>query len=330
MATIGNTVLTLADWSSRMGPDNNVADIVEMLAQSNEILTDMRWMEGNLPTGHMGVMRTGLPAQTWRLLNYGVAPTKSTTVKVTDTCGMLEAYAEVDKALADLGGQTARVRASEAKAHIEGFGQTIAQTIFYGNQAANPERFTGLAPRFNTVNTATAQTAYNVVDAGGTGSDNMSMWLVGWGENSVHGIFPQGSRAGLQRQDLNEQTLLDANNGRYQGYREHFKWDAGLHVKDWRYIVRIANIDSSDLTGGSAADLVKNMIIASEKLPGTAGVTPVWYANRRAKTYLRLQILNKTTNSLTSETVAGKPVMMFDGIPVRTVDQLLSTEARIT
>jgi hypothetical protein len=51
--------------------------IIEMLSQTNEIMIDMLVIEGNLPTGHKSTVRTGLPTATWRLLNYGIVPTKS-------------------------------------------------------------------------------------------------------------------------------------------------------------------------------------------------------------------------------------------------------------
>ena len=76
--------------------------------------------------------------------------------------------------------------------------QQMQNTVIYGSTAANPERFTGLAERFNTLNTATAASAGNVVDAGGATATNTSMWLIGWGQNTVHGIFPKGGNAGLQ------------------------------------------------------------------------------------------------------------------------------------
>ena len=59
-------------------------------------------VEGNLETGNKTTVRTGLPTPTWRKLYGGIQPAKSTTAQVQDSCGMLEAYAEIDKALADL------------------------------------------------------------------------------------------------------------------------------------------------------------------------------------------------------------------------------------
>ena len=230
MATIGTNALTLSDLAKRMDSNDKIARIIELLAQKNQILDDMRWVEGNLPTGHRTTVRTGLPQATWRRLNYGVQPTKSTTSQITDTCGMLETYAEIDKALADLNGNAAEFRLSEDQAFLEGMSQQMAGTLFYGNTDMTPERFMGLAHRFNTRNPATPSSA-NVIHGGGAGGDNTSIWLVVWGELTVHGIIPKGSKAGLQHRDLGEQTLHDAEGGKYQGYRTHYKWDIGAVLR---------------------------------------------------------------------------------------------------
>jgi len=167
MATLGATALTYADWAKRLDDNYKIASIVELLSQTNEILDDMLVMEGNLPTGHKTTVRTGLPSATWRLLNYGVPNGKSTTAQIVDSCGNLETYAVIDKDIADLNGNTPEFRLSEVKAFLEGMSQQVATTVIYGNTQTNPERFMGLAPRFNTVTTTAAQTAFNVIDAGG-------------------------------------------------------------------------------------------------------------------------------------------------------------------
>jgi hypothetical protein len=192
MATLPTTHPTLLDVTKRLDPDGKIDTIAELLVQTNEVLEDMTWTEGNLPTGHRTTVRTGLPTPTWRKLYGGVQPTKSTTAQITDTCGMLEAYAEIDKALADLNGNTAAFRLSEDMAHIEGMNQEMSQTLFYGNEGTEPEAFTGLAPRFNDLAAANSE---NVILGGGAGADNNSIWLVCWGPNTVHGIYPKGSKA---------------------------------------------------------------------------------------------------------------------------------------
>src|SRR5215475_14916773 len=178
MATLGTTALTYADWAKRMGDDYRIATIIELLSQTNEILDDMLVVDGNLPTGHKTTVRTGLPQATWRLLNQGVPNAKSTTAQITDACGNLETYAVIDKDVADLNGNTAEFRMSEVKSFLEGMSQQVAATLIYGNQTVNPERFTGLAPRYSTVTAANSQTAANILDAGGTASVNTSIWVV--------------------------------------------------------------------------------------------------------------------------------------------------------
>src|SRR5882724_6142875 len=181
MAIVGTTALTYADWAKRMDDGYKVAAIIELLSQTNEILDDMMVVEGNLPTGHKTTVRTGLPQATWRLLNQGVPNAKSTTAQIVDTCGNLETYAVIDKDVADLNGNTADFRLSEVKAFLEGMSQQVATTLIYGNQFVNPERFTGFAPRYSTKTTSAANTAFNVLDAGGTASTNTSIWIVTWG-----------------------------------------------------------------------------------------------------------------------------------------------------
>lgn len=345
-ATIGGTALTYADWAKRIDENGKVAVIINLLSQTNELLDDMLVVEGNLPTGHKTTVRTGLPTAAWRLLNYGVPKAKSTTAQITDNCGMLEVYSEVDKDLADLNGNTAEFRLSEDLAFLEGMNQQMASAFAYSNSLSTPAQIMGFAPRFNATATATAQTAANVIDAGGTGSTNTSIWVVTWGPNTVHGIFPKGKMSGLQHRDLGEWPLADENGNLYQGYRTHFKWDTGLTVRDWRYVVRICNIDVSLLSGASAANLINALIRAVHRMPTAPSTVSteqksdvpggmmmmgrtVIYCNRTIRTYLDIQAVNKTNALLRFEEWHGKPVTTFRGVPIRTVDSILSNETRI-
>lgn len=330
MAILSVNNPTLLDLAKATDPDGSIARVVEILSQRNEVLEDMPWMEGNLPTGHRTTIRSGLPTPTWRKLYGGVQPTKSRRVQVTDNCGMLEDYAEVDKALADLNGNTEAFRISEDRAHIEGMSQEMAQTLFYGNEGSEPEAFTGLAPRFNSLS---AENADNIIDAfSGSGGDLTSIWLIVWGENSVHGIVPKGSKTGVQMTDKGQVTIenADGNGGRMEAYRTHYRWDCGLTVRDWRQIVRIANIDVSELgTLANTKNIINWMVQAAERVDNLSAGRPVFYMNRTIREKLRLGILEKISNNLTWETVAGKRVMTFDDIPVKRVDQILKTESRV-
>lgn len=332
MATLSVTNPTLMDLAKAMDPDGRIAPVVEILHETNEILEDMSWIEGNLPTGHRTTIRTGIPTPTWRKLYGGVQPNKSTRVQVTDTTGMLEAYAEVDKALADLNGNTAEFRLSEEIAHIEGINQELADTLFYGNESTEPEAFTGFAPRFNDLS---AENADNILDAQGSGSDNGSIWLICWSPMTCHGIIPKGSNAGLQRNDKGQVTIedVDGNGGRMEAYRTHYRFDAGLTVKDWRYVVRIANIDKSNLTfdASTGANLPRLMFEALELIPNLSMGRCAFYMARDMRTKVRQQLAYGVENStMTMDMVGGKRVLMFQDIPLRRCDALAADEAQIT
>jgi hypothetical protein len=330
MATLASNNPTLADVAKRLDPDGKIDTLVEILNETNEINEDATFIEGNLPTGHRTTIRTGIPTPTWRKMYGGVQPKKSTTAQVTDNAGMMEQYAEIDKALADLNGNTNEFRLSEDRAHIQGMNHEAAETLFYGDETAAPEEFTGFTPRFDDLS---AENADNIIDAGGTGSDNTSIWLVVWGPQTCHAIYPKGSTAGLNMEDKGQVTVedVDGNGGRMEAYRTHYRWDMGLTVRDWRYVSRICNIDvSSQDTLANTKDLIQWMIQASERIPQMGIGRPVWYVNRTIREKLRLGILEKIASNLSWETIEGRRVMQFDDIPVRRCDALMNAEAQVT
>lgn len=321
---------TLVDVTKRLDPDGAIASIGELLNETNEILDDAVFIEANQATSHRTTVRSDIPTPTWRKLNYGVKPTKSRTAQVTDTIGMMEAYAEVDKDLAMLNGNTAEFRMSEDQPHLEGMSQEMANTVFYGDTATDPEKFLGLSARYNalTINsTKPTATTYgeHVIGAGGTGSDVTSIWLVVWGPQTVFMTYPKGSTAGLLHEDLGEQTLFDEDGGRFQGFRTHYQWKAGMVVKDWRYVVRVANFESD----GSNMDY-KLLIKAIDRIPNIRMGRAAFYMNRAMRTQLDIDAGEKSNVWLSLDEWAGKPITTFRGIPCRICDAILNTETALT
>jgi hypothetical protein len=341
MAVIANSNsnLTLADWAKRTDPDGRVALVAELLSQSNEILEDCVYKEGNLPTGDRVVIRTGLPTAYWRSLNQGIPNSKSSTAQVDEACGMLEARSEVDKDLAMLNGNTAQFRLSEDTAFLEAMNQTQAQTMFYGNPATDPKQFLGLATRYSSTS---AGNGTNIIPGGASsGSLNTSVYLVVWGDNTVYCPFPKGSKAGLLHEDLGEQTVYDGAN-RMQAYATRYQWKSGLVVKDWRYVVRIPNILVADLIGGTgtqaatnAFQLTKLMMRAMYKIPNLDSGRAAFYMNRTVHSGLAVQSLDRSQAALAvqpalSQFGTARNYLSFQGIPIRRVDCLLNTEAVVS
>lgn len=332
MAVLPTGALTLADWAKRLDPDGKVPTVAELLSQTNEILEDAVFQEGNLPTGHRVTIRTGLPQVYWRTLNMGIPASKSTTAQVDEQCGILEARSHIDVEVARLNGNSAEFRMSEDEAFIEAMNQQQAETMLYGNPASDPRQFLGLAPRYSSLSAGNAQ---NILDAGGTQTDNTSVWLVVWGKNTIFCPFPKGSMAGLQHMDLGEDDVLDSNGNTYRALKTLYQWKNGLVVRDWRYAVRICNIDVSNLVSeSSAADLVKLMARAMDRVPSLRRGRAVFYANATVHSMLRIQALNKSQNALSVEDAltqfgTNEKVTSFLGIPIRKVDRILNSEARV-
>ena len=340
MTTLSTSNLTLADWAKRSDPDGRVPIVAELLSQSNEILEDCVFKEGNLPTGERVVIRTGLPSVYWRALNQGIPNSKSTTAQVDEACGILEARSEVDKDLAMLNGNTAQFRLSEDTAFLEAMNQTQAETMFYGNPGTDPKKFLGLAPRYSATSGANSST--NVISAGGSGSNNSSVYLVVWGDQTVYCPFPKGSKAGLTHEDLGEQTVYNSDGTRLQAFATRYQWKNGLVVKDWRYVVRICNINTTHLLAGdntqaasASTALIKLMTKALYKIPNMSMGRAAFYMNRTVHSGLSIAALDKSQSVLAiqeglSQFGTAQSYLSFLGVPLRRVDALLTTEAAVS
>ncbi len=345
MAAASATNPTLLDLAKVTDPDGSIASVVEILNETNEILDEMTWVQGNLLTGHRTTVRSGIPTPTWRKMNEFVQPGKSTTVQITNNTGMLEDWAEVDKALAELNGNTAEFRLQEDRPHIEGLSQEMAQTLFFGNEGTEPEAFTGLAPYYNSLSgSESSDNVINADDSSGAGGDNASIWLVVWGPNTIHGIVPKGSVAGLQMEDLGLVTVQGgagtSTAGRMRAYQTHYRWDAGLVVRDWRYAVRIANIDRSRLMNtwasgafSTGADLPDLMFQAMRLVPNLSSGRATFYMDRTIASWVARQTAAKAqASTLTQDKIAGdiRFTERYHGIPMRRCDVLAADEALLT
>lgn len=325
MAVDNTTRLTLTELLNRKAPDGNLAVIANVLEESNPIIQEMPMFEANNTTVHEMTRSLSLPSGTWRRLNQGVSKERAETVKVSESIGMLESYSEVDKDLVAMSPNSGEFRMGEARMFLEGLSQTAATAIIYGNSGTDPEQIMGLAPRM-----ASLDADGLVIGQGGTGSDTTSIYVVQWGEGRAFGIYPKGSpAAGLQHRDLGEVTLLDSSSNPYQGYRDHFKWNFGLAVKDTRCIARLANIESSGTSNTFDED---NLITLLNRMPND-GEGAVIYVNAAIKTQMQIKLKDKANVNYTEDGgngLSGRPLLRFQGIPIRKVEAIVNTETAIS
>lgn len=344
MTALSTSNLTLADWAKLFDPDGKLAVITNVLSQTNEILEDCVFKQANGKTHHRVTIATGLPAVYWRQVNQGIPPSKATTAQVDEGIGMLEARSETDCVLARMSGDVGKFRFGQSRMHIESMGQTQATTMFYGSTASEPASYLGLADRFGVL--SGAANAQNVINCGGsTVGGQMSAWLVGWGDETVHCTFPEGSQAGLIHQDLGEQTVYGAggvNANRMQAFVDLYQWHHGLVVQDWRYVVRCCNIDSTNaaiLGGFQAPDNVNSvlhkMVSAVYRLPNINMCRPAFYVNRTTHSALARIAMEKSVTALALQeglTQFGSPsrYLTLLGVPIRRCDALTTTEAVVS
>ena len=332
MATYGANNPTLLDVAKRYNDDKLVA-IAEVLNQKKGFLDDMTWLEGTDSDGMQANLRSGLPTPTWRRFNEGVQPSKTTVVAVKFTTAMMEMDSTVDVDLAAKHGDPGSFRATEDLGIIEAMEQEAVRALIYDSEATSPGHITGLQAYYNSL---TAESGKNVISGGGSGSDNTSIYVVCHGPRSVHGIFPKGSKAGLEMKDLGEQLVQDATGiagAKLLAYVTRYKWKLGLAVPDWRQAARICNIDYSALmTDSSAADLVKLLTRATLAIENPSAGRMGIYMRRDVATALDEQARASvsTGGGITYDNVDGQPIMKWRGIPIRLTDGLKIDEATVS
>ncbi len=334
MAVLASTYLNLIDVM--MANERPIGEVINVLKKKNRILDDAVAQECNDGTSHEHSIMTGLPTPAWGRLYQGIPQSKATWQTVKDTTGFLEGRSGVDTRALERSKNPGALRLVQADAHLEAMSQEMATGLFYHDTATTPEKFKGLAARYGSI--GGAGSGNQIVDAGGTGSDNTSIWFVNWGEGKTTLLYPENSKAGFQRSDKGEQRVTDANGDPYYVKEELFRWDIGVAVEDWRYNARIANLDVSDMLAGTV-DVHKFLIDAYYKLQSTdrdgeTGRLAI-YMNRTVMSVLdKLDAGIGSTGvrnalRLTPMELEGKMVKTWRGIPIREVDALLNTEARV-
>lgn len=303
--------------------------VVELMTKACPLLEDMAFVQGNLPTGHKFTIRTALPKPTFRRLYEGVKPTRSTTRTITEDCAMLEATCEIDAKHLELMDNKDFYRIQEAWAHIEGMTQEFSDTLWYGDNSVNPEKFTGFAKRYGSLS---GEFGKYIIDAGGTGPNLQSVWFMVWSPYTLFGIVPKNSKAGVQHFKGEIQDIVDPDNqGTYRGYRDRFQWDCGLVVKDPRYVVRIANIDMDALkTFGTPTDTSPNLVFllneATNLVQSTQVGRPVFYMSRDMRQEWEHQLLKSSYIIRTPDEATGKLTEKYKGFPYKIDDTLVNED----
>lgn len=330
MAAVGQDYLTLVDRAKKLGTgkeQDKVMTVAELLSQTNDIIADIPYVDANQGTTHLIGQRVGLPATYWKQMNKGIPSSKSRTVQQKEGTAILKTAGVVDN---DMPNKNA-LRTDEMTAAMSALSNDMATELFYGT-AADPEGLVGLAARYGDT---TAGNGQNIISLAGAGADNTSIWLIGMGRGAIYGALPMGFSSGVTHKTYENVNEQDADGNTFMATRDEYSFASGLCVQDWRYAVRLCNIDVSAALAdptGSSVQIINNMIKAIRRVPTLqkAGVKFGFYMNRDMLTVLDIQSTNKPNAQFTSREVEGVIRTDFRGIPLRLCDSILSTEAVVS
>lgn len=320
MADIVQNQLSLVELAKRSLHADSLLPIAELLHRKNRWMEDAVWVEANKTTSHLFSERTSEPTGTPRELNKGIPIEASGTAQREEPIMMLEAESVIDERLIQLSRNPAKFRSDEDAAFLSGMGKTIAQTLVYGNRATDPRIITGIAPRLNAL-------AMPNVHAGGGSADRSSLYLVQWGEDKVHLIYPQGSQTmGIRSEDMGRQRILDASGNSYWAWVTRFYFDIGLVIRNPRAIARVANIDVKNATLPAVDDF---LIDAIHEMEGD-GEGLVIYCNRDMMKVFDKKAKDKSNVNYTIDTPFGRPQTYFRTAPIKLMETVVSNEAAVS
>lgn len=313
---------TLADYAQVAGLKGVEMQVVQTIEDTEPLFSSAPLQQCNAGNINLTQVVTKYPVGQTRGYNMGVTAEKAATRMVQDSCCMTETYNEIDVEIVKRNNSSARWRALQDQIFVRGLTHSVAERIFCGSKKRDPLEFDGFRARYAKIN------GENVVDAGGTNSDGelQDIWLINWGVNTVHLIFPEGGVAGLSQQFEGNVDARDAKNRIFKADRTWYRWDLGLAIPDPAQVVRVCNVPIAKALNGRGTggyDLIKALILATEGLPNDVLPGCGIYMSQKMRSALRLQINDTPNVNLTWDTVAGKKVLNWDGIAVHKVDNIV-------
>lgn len=340
--------LNLLDVQKRMvGEDSTSINVAEILNKTQPLLMDGVWMPTNKTDSRTTLVRAGLPDVHRRRANEGTLISKSAIIKNEEATTSFEAYSETDVRVIDsFAAAKAEARAMEAVAFIEAVGQAMCKDFYYGNQDTDPDGIYGLANRYNSLTSGNEKR--QIINAGGTGTDNASIWLVKWYAPKVSFIYPKHAmdegQGVVEHEDLGAGTTnvgTGTERRILKVYRDRFSISGGWCLSDYQAVARIANIDVSDLKTQSMQRNPADASNPQSKLrffmaqlmyrmpPGGGNMR--FYMNRTVAQYLDLESMAAVNSAgMTYIDVQGQMVPAFRGVPIRLDDTLLNSEAQVS
>lgn len=342
MATKGSRYYTMRDLLAGRTPNGFVdKDVVEMMAQENPVLQDVLWKECNKGREDFVTIRTGMPDAVTRAYYEGFKGSKSSKKQVTNSCCTVTTGLEFDWRMYQEDKDKVAFLTDEQRAHASTLGDKVASLLFYGSTESDARGINGFARTFGEYGLASGsgmmtddkKAAFYCLNGGDSASAQMkrSLFLVGWGPRSVHGIYPEGTSSGIQIGQLVNQYQSDGDGGNVMMGLQEMNWNAGLNIRDFRYCGRIANINiATDPTSSGATDVTKLVRKLVTRVKSN-GVRQRMYMSRLLFEHIADQFAKLTNaNAVRYADLEQKKDASLMGIPVSFCDALNADEDAVT
>ncbi len=312
-----NTYHSLIELAKRHDPKKNTAELIDILSAKNPMIEEAHWEEANDLTSHTFTQVLTEPAGEFTQVNKIVSFASGRTKQVTERIAMLESASCVDLRLLRKARSPEKYIAEENKMHVRGMGKTFHNSVIYDNASINPDRINGFFTRYPVLGT-------NVRTNGATtGSTHTSILVVKWGRDGVYFVYPRGSKS-LITEDGPEEQLIQATGGGYKAMVTMFKIEFGMCVADARNFQRICNI------GTGATNNFDHKVLIKSLNDMTDTDNAVIYVNKAVKAQMDIAMVDKTNVNYTMQEAYGRPMLHFQGIPVKVCEGILSAESQVS
>lgn len=339
------TNLTLAELVRREDPDGGLADIVDVLSETNAIVMDATWIGCNDGTSHQHTRTVTEPTGAERMYGQGVIREAGVTEVVNEPTTLLAGFSEPDADM--LRSQPegwAAARAKEDAFFINGLTKTHVSRIFDGNRSTNPLQVNGINNRSD-YNALSSDYVYDNAGGNASATDNKtSIYIFQYGFKKVNMLFPRNmpnstdGGSPIKMRDFGEVLVLDplntSNNAKYPAMQSWFQVAFGVDIADPRMIKRVVNISTSNIDGVDDFSFDEELLIDAFNDLEDGGMGAVIYCNRTIKSQMMKRANEKGNASFTQDREGegpfARPVLRFWGIPVREVAQITNTQSTVS
>ena len=320
--------MSILDAAKATGATGNILNCAELLSKKTGMLQDIPWVATDEPESHVSAQATSLPTGSDIVHNVAAAASKSTVANIVETTQGFEIWLTPADSVLNYGGNSGAKMAKEVMRATEAMKQAVQARYITGNGDTSPGQMYGFQVRYSSLSSNAAR---NIIDCDGTGTDNASIYYVRWSPETIYGLYPKGTQAGLKMEDFGRMPVTSSS-GELILRKVHLEWWFGLSIDDWRQAGRLCNIDMPALNAGTGADLISRMNDLQAAIEDNTHGNGAFYMNRSVHAALRRQsrLAVQVGGGMTYKNVNGEDVWDFNGTMVRIIDDMPITETRVT